>query len=116
MGKMIYKHKPELSIGIAPIQTWLAQSLCVGDTLDRAFLKSSGKFDRKLRRKALAKTVKLKISGLESKGEISYFYLTDGNLTYKFKILENKLNAFLIDFSEESVEDQFNWRDYQFRF
>ena len=109
MGKMIYKHKPELSIGIAPIQTWLAQSLCVGDTLDRAFLKSSGKFDRKLRRKALAKTVKLKVSGLESKGEISYFYLTDGNLTYKFKILGNKLNAFLIDFSETSTEDQFNW-------
>jgi hypothetical protein len=106
---MIYKHKPEQSIGIAPIQTWLAKSLCVGDTIDRAFLKSSGKFDRKLRRKSIAKTVKLKVSGVESNREVSYFYLTDGNLTYKFKILENKLNAFLVDFSEVTAGDQFNW-------
>lgn len=106
---MIYKHKQAQSIGIAPISTWLAKSLCLGDTLDRAFNQSSDKFDRKLRRSAKVKNVKLKVSGLESSGEISYFYLTDGNLTYKFKILESKQNAFLVDFSEVSAGDQMTW-------
>lgn len=106
---MIYKHKPEMSIGIAEIATWLATSLFIGDTIDRAVMQSTGKFDRKLRRDSKVKVIKLKVSALLNRGEKSYIYLTDGEFTYTFKILPDKRNAFLVDFSPAGIEDNLQW-------
>jgi hypothetical protein len=109
VGKVIYKHKPEMSVGIAEIATWLANSLFIGDTIDRAILQSTGKFDRKLRRNGKAKVTKLRVSALLNRGENSYIYLTDGEFTYTFKILPDKQNAFLVEFSPSGIEDNLQW-------
>jgi hypothetical protein len=104
---MIYCHKPLISIALEEIPTWFAKSLCVGDFFEKKLGSAESELlSRELRRGALgtAKSKKLKVSCLESNGEVSYFYLTDGIFTYKMKILESKQNAFLMDFGTGGFE------------
>jgi len=102
---LIYCHKAKISAALEEIPLWFAKDLCVGDFFDKkGGIAESPLLSRELRRIALShfsKAKRLTVSCLESNGEVSYFYLTDGIFTYRMKILEGKKNAFLMDFGEE---------------
>jgi hypothetical protein len=103
VGKVIYCHKPTISVALEEIPLWFAKSLCVGDFFEKRVGKAESELlSRELRRGALAtsKAKRLTVSCLESRGEVSYFYLTDGTFTYRMKVLEGKKIAFLMDFGE----------------
>jgi hypothetical protein len=106
---VIFKHKLEQSIGIDKIPTWLAKSFALGDFFEKSVMHSVTEFNRKLRRSQKAKIKKLTVVGLENIGEKSYFYLTDGAFTYKFKLLESKKYAFLVDFDTREVGEWISW-------
>lgn len=111
MGKMIYCHKPNISIALEEISTWFAKNLCVGDFFEKKTRFAETHFSRSLRRDSLrnAKVKKLTVVALESRGEVSYFYLTDGTFTYKLKILESKKYAFLMDFGTVEMVENLRW-------
>jgi hypothetical protein len=110
---MIYCHKPDSSAALEEIPLWFAKSLCVGDFFEkRVCVYSGGKFCRALRRTLMLspKAKRLTVRAVENVGSVGYFYLTDGTFSYKMKILEDKRNAFLMDFGTEGICQWINSR------
>ena len=97
--ELIFKHKKDLSVGIEPIPTWYAFHLItdspIGTFFDRAVLTTDYVFNKKLRREGKAKVKRLTLAYKHG----NYFFLTDGEFSYKFKYMKSKESAFLVDYA-----------------